>query len=479
MIELKNVTFQYADAERGVYDVSLRVDKGECVVLTGLSGCGKTTLTRLVNGLAPAYYQGSLSGEIRIDGRDIRSMKSWEIGQLVGSVFQEPKSQFFSSEMNGEVAFASENCGFSGEEIRRRTDEAIRRLCLIPVRDRPLDKLSSGEKQRTAIASVYALRPKVFVCDEPTANLDEEGIVELAQTLAELKSAGYTLLIAEHRLAWLMELADRFVYLKDGRIIQEYIPEAVSALPEEERKGMGLRRVTTGAASLRSDSHIKKGTLVLQAKRLSKRNQKVKILDNVSFGVQKGSVTAITGKNGAGKTTLALLLSGLVRQSGGEVLLNERKARAACRRKHVYYCSNDMSTQFFTASVSEELLNTELTESKLKSARELLKRMGLYAYKDAHPATLSGGQKQRLAVACALFSGREILILDEPTSGLDGANMELIAAELRAAANAGITVIVITHDPELIECCCDNILEIQDRFDTPPWKCEIQYHREP
>lgn len=118
MIELKNVTFQYADAERGVCDVSLHVSKGKCVVLTGLSGCGKTTLTCLVNGLAPAYYQGSLSGEIRIDGRDIRKMKSWVIGQLVGSVFQDPKSQFFSSMMNGEVAFALENCGFSHAEIR-------------------------------------------------------------------------------------------------------------------------------------------------------------------------------------------------------------------------------------------------------------------------------------------------------------------------------------------------------------------------
>ena len=464
MIELQNVTFQYADAERGVCDVSLHVSKGKCVVLTGLSGCGKTTLTCLVNGLAPAYYQGSLSGEIRIDGRDIRKMKSWVIGQLVGSVFQDPKSQFFSSMMNGEVAFALENCGFSHAEIRGRTDDAIRRLRLDTVRDRPLDVLSSGEKQRTAIASIYALLPKVIVCDEPTANLDEEGIEDLAHTLAEMKSAGYTLLIAEHRLSWLMKLADRFVYLENGRIVREYTPEELSALPEDERRCMGLRR-TTMPPPAEGKPHDAKEKMTLEARGLSKTHRRTTIFSDFSCAFPRGTVTAVSGRNGAGKTTLALLLSGLARKTGGEIFLYGKKAGASQLRKHVYYCGNDTGTQFFTSSVSEELLlNTEPTEETREKARALLKRLGLYEYRDEHPAALSGGQKQRLAIACALLSDRDILILDEPTSGLDGKNMELIANELRAAAAGGKTVIVITHDPELFEVCCEYKIDITSQI---------------
>ena len=141
-----------------------------------------------------------------------------------------------------------------------------------------------------------------------------------------------------------------------------------------------------------------------------------------------------------------------------------KKARAAVRRRNIYYCGNDTSTQFFTASVAEELLlNTELTEESKDRAIHLLKEFGLYEYRDAHPSTLSGGQKQRLAIACAVFSGRGILILDEPTSGLDGQNMRLIAERLKSEARNGRTILVITHDRELIESCCDNIVKVEKR----------------
>ena len=140
------------------------------------------------------------------------------------------------------------------------------------------------------------------------------------------------------------------------------------------------------------------------------------------------------------------------------------KARAAVRRREIYYCGNDTSTQFFTASVAEELLlNAKLTEESKSHARNLLKELGLYEYRDAHPSILSGGQKQRLAIACAVFSGRRILILDEPTSGLDGQNMRLIAERLKSEARNGRTILVITHDRELIESCCDNIVEVEKR----------------
>lgn len=215
--------------------------------MTGPSGGGKTTLTRLINGLAPAYYPGKLTGSLRLDETELTTMPSWRIGQEIGSVFQDPKSQFFSSELAGEVAFACENCGMSTEEIRRRTDEAIVALGLERLRERPLDILSSGEKQRAAIASVYALQPRIYVCDEPTANLDNEGTTQLAEILRKLKTEGNTLVIAEHRLAWLQGITDRYIYISDGAIQWEKTAAQMQALTWEERQTYGLREITEGS----------------------------------------------------------------------------------------------------------------------------------------------------------------------------------------------------------------------------------------
>ena len=460
MIELIRASFQYENSDRGVQDISLSVKSGECVVLTGLSGCGKTTVTRLVNGLAPSYYPGVFSGSVRIDGKDISRLSTWEIGRLVGSVFQDPKSQFFSSELAGEVAFPCENYGLSAREIRERTDAAIEALKLSRLKDRAVDVLSSGEKQRAAIASVYAMKPKVFVCDEPTANLDAAGTKQLAQTLRQLKEQGFTLLLAEHRIDWLMGIADRFLYLRDGRIEAEYAPLDLLLLPETDVLGMGLRSPHEGK-SLPAPSVLDESPAVLRTAGLSKRIRKEVIFDDIFLAFPKGKVTAITGQNGAGKTTLAQIFCGLAKQTRGHIMIDGKKTRAAVRRREIYYCGNDTSTQFFTASVAEELLlNTEWAEESKSHARNLLNELGLYEYRDAHPSALSGGQKQRLAIACAIFSGRRILILDEPTSGLDGQNMRLIAERLKSEARNGRTILVITHDRELIESCCDTVVEV-------------------
>ena len=356
---------------------------------------------RRADGLAPSYYPGAFSGIVKIDGKDISRLSTWEIGRLVRSVFQDSKSQFFSAELAGEVAFPCENYGLSAWEIRARTDAAIEAFKLSRLKNRAVDVLSSGEKQRAAIASVYAMKPKVFVCDEPTANLDAAGTRQLAQTLRQLKEQGFTLLLAEHRIDWLMGIADRFLYLRDGRIAAEYTPEDLLLLPEKDILHMGLRSPHEGKC-LPAPSVLDESPAVLKTAGLSKRIRKEVIFEDISLSVPEGGVTAITGQNGAGKTTLAQILCGLAKQTRGHILIDGKKARAAVRRREIYYCGNDTSTQFFTASVAEELLlNTRLTEEIKSNARELLKELGLYEYRDAHPSTLSGGQKQRLSHSAA------------------------------------------------------------------------------
>ena len=239
MIRLDRVTFRYEGGSHGVVDIDLHVPQGACVVLCGASGCGKTTLTRLMNGLAPRFYRGRLEGSVTVEGEKVPDAPSWETSAHVGSVFQDPKSQFFSSELPGEVAFACENLGMDQNEVRRRTDAAIADLELDYVRDRPLDALSNGEKQRVAIASVCAPAPKTLVFDEPTANLDTEGARQLARIVKRFKNEGFTQVVAEHRLAWLDGVADRCVYLESGRIRAEFTPDEMRSMDEGGRRQRG------------------------------------------------------------------------------------------------------------------------------------------------------------------------------------------------------------------------------------------------
>lgn len=243
MIEFRNLSFSYKSEKNdiGLKNINLHIKKGQVTVLCGKSGCGKTTITRLINGLIPHYYEGKTEGDIFIDGSNMKGKALSEYSGKVGAVFQNPRSQFFSVDTTGELAFGCENMGINPQIIYQRIGEAVLAFQIENLMERSLFALSGGEKQKIACASVSVMEPDIYVLDEPTSNLDVHSITELKKVVAQWKSEGKTIVIAEHRLYWLTELADTFIYLEEGNIITELSKDEFIVLPIEKLQQMGLR----------------------------------------------------------------------------------------------------------------------------------------------------------------------------------------------------------------------------------------------
>lgn len=468
MIQIKNTSFRYHSSnENSINSIDLHIQKGEFVILCGQSGCGKTTLTRLINGLVPHFYKGKMDGQVLLDGTDTKKMKLNQIAGLVGSVFQDPRSQFFTVDTISEIAFACENMGLPREEIAHRVMTSSFFMGVEELLGKSLFKLSSGEKQQIAITSVHAVHPPVYVLDEPSANLDTLTTFRLKQVLSKLKSKGHTIVISEHRLYYLMELADRIIYLKDGKICEEWPShELMDMLPSEIRQ-RGLR--TTNLNNLTSSSNnysfINRlpGSPMLQAVGLSFKRKDKFILQPIDFKAYGGEIIGITGANGVGKTTLVRLLSGLIKENKGNIKINDRIHTSKKRTKRMYFVMQDTDYQLFTESVEDELrLGNEKDPAIDRKINEMLKWLDLYHHHDVHPLALSGGEKQRVTIGTAAVSSSEIIFFDEPTSGLDSANMERVSDILKQLAQNGKLLFVISHDIEFLLSTCSRIINISE-----------------
>lgn len=449
-IKLANITFSYDAEEPQLKNLSLEIEKGECVLVTGASGCGKTTLTRLINGLIPHYYEGELTGELHLNGKNARELEEWEYGQQVGSVFQDARSQFFTSNVLDELAFASENYGLEAERINQRIEAVLKQNQIDYLKKRKLAQLSSGEKQKVAMGAVEVHSPEIFVLDEPSANLDNQGNAQLAATVKQLKQAGKTILIADHRIHYLMEVVDRVVYLAKGEVKAQWTIDEFRQLSKTALHSFDIReKQEVYISELLREENQDTAFLALQNLTIGYHRLAPSLIKDLNLTLAKGEIVLITGENGLGKTTLARTLCGLNKEQAGSISINGQLQTAKKRREKCWFVLQDADYQLFSDSVLNELLlGTKKTEENLVKAECLLKELNLWKLKDQHPATLSGGQKQRLVFAVGLMREPELLILDEPTSGLDAGNMRRVQRMIVDYANKGITFVIITHDLE-------------------------------
>ncbi|BCI60224.1 ABC transporter ATP-binding protein [Solibaculum mannosilyticum] len=460
MISLEQVSFGYEESQEILSGISTSIAPGECVLLCGASGCGKTTVTKLINGLIPAFTPGCrLDGRVNVDGLDPQKTPMYELARQVGSVFQNPKSQFFNLDTDSEVAFGLENEGRPPEEIRRRVSETMKALHINELQGRNIFSLSGGQKQLLAFASVYAMGPVIYVLDEPTANLDQEAISHLHDQIAYLKQQGHTVIIAEHRLYFLTDLIDRALYLRSGVLERIFTREEFCALSNQERERLELRTLIPAICKLPYAEPA--GTETgLSVESLSCAFQKgTPVFRNLSFSARPGEAVAITGPNGVGKTTLSRCLCGLLREQSGRVLLHGKALDRKERQKVSFCVMQDVNHQLFSDSVWGECQMSAPDAPKEKFA-EVLESLQLLPFRERHPMSLSGGQKQRLAVATALLSEKPVLIFDEPTSGLDYARMVEVSKVIRALVRQGRIVLVVTHDQEFMQRACDRVLRL-------------------
>ena len=460
MISVDNVSFGYGEAQETLSQVSAAIAPGECVLLCGASGCGKTTVTKLINGLIPAFTPGCrMEGRVEVDGLDPGTTPMYELARKVGSVFQNPKSQFFNLDTDSELAFGLENEGRTPEEIRKRVSDTVDALHLQELQARNIFSLSGGQKQLLAFGSVYAMGPEIFVLDEPTANLDQDAIARLHDQIAGLKRQGRTVVIAEHRLYFLTDLIDRALYLRDGVLERTFTREQFCALTDREREALGLRTLIPAGCTLpaAAPAGAKEG-LSVEGLTCAYRKEPP-VFQALSFSARPGEVVAITGPNGVGKTTLSRCLCGLIREQAGQIVLNGRPLNRKEQQKAAFCVMQDVNHQLFSDSVWGEcrMSAPDVPDSSLKG---VLDSLHLLPFRERHPMSLSGGQKQRLAVATALLSEKPILIFDEPTSGLDYARMVEVSGVIRSLAQQGRIVLVVTHDQEFLQRACDRVLRL-------------------
>jgi len=438
MIRAEKLTFNYEQSDDGIKDIDFSVKDSEVILLAGDSGSGKSTLLKCLNGLIPETVEGSLEGNLYFEDKKYSELRMFELNEKIGSVFQNPRSQFFTTNSTAELVFPMENYGYTKKLMDERLEALTEKFGLNSLLNRNIFEISSGERQLLALASAMALNQKVVIFDEPSANLDYGNAMKLGKIISGMKKSGITVIVADHRFYYLKGLIDRVFLIEDGRL----------SLFDSEEEFKKSKYDTRSFDLFDLDLPVPEKSIsteeIASLKNVSYKN----ILTDINLELKKGEVSVLVGNNGVGKTTLAKLLCKTVKPDNGEVKINGLP----------FYIMQDPDFQLFGTSVYNELA---IVNDNEEAIAETLKYLGLYDYKDKHPFDLSGGQKQRLQIGMAMLCDKPLIIFDEPTSGLDIVSMKKVAKEVvRLKENAA--VLVISHDYEFIRNVANRIIYLKN-----------------
>ncbi len=433
LASVERLSYSYPHAPGVLRDVSLRLEEGEVVALLGPSGSGKTTLLRALAGLVPHFHGGRFAGRVEVGGLDTRVARPAQLAGTVATVFQDPEDQVVMALAGNEVAFGLENLGVAPAEILPRAAAALARVGVAHLAARRTVELSGGELQRVCLASALALEPRLLLLDEPTSQLDPAGADAF---LDAVSATGCAVVLSEHRVARALALADRVLYVEEGRLLLDApLDEACAWLSAHRPRYAGLDAVGSGASPLRA-ARSRELLVALDAVSYAYRVGEP-VLEGASLEVRRGEIVALEGPNGCGKTTLAKLAVGLLEPTGGEA---RRTGRAT-------YLSQDPGRYLVKETALEEVALG--VGGDRRRARVALERFGLGFAVERHPRDLSSGERERLGLAAVAVGEPDLLVLDEPTRGVDPDRKAEIARWLVAQAAAGHGILVATHDRRL------------------------------
>lgn len=510
LLHLRDVAITHFESERPTpAGVSFDVHPGETVLLLGPSGSGKSTLALALNGLIPHAVPGTVAGIVRTGGRDATTTPVAQLAATVAMVFQDPDAQLVTGSLLDEVAFGPENLRLPVEVVLSRAEVALRRVGLWERRHDTPDVLSGGGRQRLAVACALAMGSPLLVLDEPTANLDPQGVDDVYAALRDIADDGdRAILLIEHNLDAALPLIRRVVALDArGRVVADgtvdevlrdraeelhtsgvWLPTAALAALRLRRAGYDIARVPLTPAELRealeasapvagraievSSRPTGAASLppILTVRGLTLSRGRTPVLHGIDLDVRRGEFVAIVGANGAGKTTLVQAVAGVLRPPRGAVRIGGddiRRLSARTRAERVGFVFQNPEHQFVTTTVFGEiaygLRRRRLPDADVRARTSaLLDRFGLADHADAHPFLLSGGQKRRLSVGTALVGGAQVLMLDEPTFGQDRARADELLALLDDLRAEGTTIVVVTHDMQLVAEHADRMIVVAD-----------------
>lgn len=494
IIEFNDFTFKYrVQAKPTLKNINLTIYEGEKVLIVGPSGSGKSTLAHCINGLTPFYYQGTSTGSLKVMGKETKDMGIFEMSKMVGTVLQDPDSQFIGLTVAEDIAFKLENDYVPQSKMKAMVEKVSKLVGIEKQLDVAPYSLSGGQKQRVTLAGVTVEDIDILLFDEPLASLDPATGKSAIELIEQIKNeTKKTIVIIEHRLEDVLHCdVDRIIVMNEGYIVADMTADELVAsnilvesgireplyitalryagvtITEDMKAGniqtLDISKCKTNLDKWHKDNssnnEIKEENVLLELKDISFQYEKNKpILKDISFKINKGEMVSIIGKNGAGKSTISKLICGFYKPTSGQILLNNRdigddsiKERAE-RIGMVMQNPNQMiSKTMIFDEVALGLRFRGIPEGEVKTrVYETLKVCGLYEYRNWPISALSFGQKKRVTIASILVLNPEILILDEPTAGQDFKHYNEIMEFLLELNNKGVTIIMITHDMHLM-----------------------------